>query len=81
MNQPINSLCYSVGINSNSIEKLKELIKFPGILLAGLFKIKENVTPIFNPKRKVPFPVEASISKELDHLEQIDMLTKTDYKE
>ena len=39
------------------------------------------MTPIFRPKRKVPFADEASINKELDRLEQTGMLTKTDYSE
>ena len=33
------------------------------------------------PKRKVPFAAEASIRKELDRLEQIGVLTKTNYSE
>ena len=37
--------------------------------------------PIFRPKRKVPFALEVSISKELDCLEEIGMLTKMDYSE
>ena len=36
---------------------------------------------VFRLKRKVPFATEVSISKELDRLEEIDMLTKTDYCE
>ena len=69
----------------------KLMIKFPEIFFSeGLekrtkskatLKIKENVTPIFRLERKVPFAAEASISKELDHLDQIGMLTKTDYSE
>ena len=47
----------------------------------GSFRIKENVTRIFRLKRKVPFAAEASICKELYSLEQLDVLTKTNYSE
>ena len=65
-------------------------MKYPEIFSEGLgrctkakatFKIKENVMPIFRPERKVPFAAKASISKKLVCLEQIGMLTKTDYSE
>ena len=86
LNQPINSFCYGVNVNSNCVGKLiKELIKFPEITLEGLgrctkakatFKIKENVMNILRPKKKVPFAAEASINKDLDSVEKIGMLTK-----
>ena len=73
------------------MEKFKELtIKFPEIFFENLarctkakvtFKIKENIMLIFRPKRKVPFAAEASINKELDHLQQKGVLTKTNYSE
>ena len=59
------------------------MIKFPEIFSEGLrrctkakveFKIKENVTPIFRLKRKVPL-------EELDCLEQIGMLAKMNFRE
>ena len=62
--------------------------KFPEIFSEGLkrcikakaiFKIKENVTPIF--RSKSTFAAEAYITKELERLEQIGVLTKTDYSE
>ena len=83
-----HSFCYSYSINSNRVEKLKielliNFLKFFKSLMRCIkakatFKIKENVTPIFRLKRKVPFAAEASISKELDCLEQIGVLTKMD---
>ena len=39
------------------------------------------MTLIFRLKRKVPFAAEASVSKELDHLEQISVLIKMDNSE
>ena len=64
------------------MEKSKKelLIKFPEIFSEGFgsctktkatFKIKEDVMPIFRPKRKVPFAAETSVSTELDWLKQI----------
>ena len=84
LNQQIHSFCYNVSINS--VEKnFKLKIKFPEIFPEGLgrsskvkatFKIKGNVSPILRPKRKVPFAAEATINKELDHLEEIGMYPK-----
>ena len=91
LKQPINSFYNSVGINSNSVEKSrKELMLNFLKFFEGLgkctkakvtFKIKVNVMPISRPKRKVPFAAETFISKKLDCLEQIGLLTKVDYSE
>ena len=37
------------------------------------------MTPISRPKRKASFAAEVSIGKELEHLEQLGMLTKTEW--
>ena len=92
LNQSMNSFCYSVSVNSNSVEKLKKelMIDFLKFFSEDLgrcakakatFKIKESVMSFFRLKRKVPFAAKASISKELDCLEQIGMFTKMDYRE
>ena len=85
----MNLFCYNVSEKSNTAETFsKELtITFPEFFSEDLgsftkakviFRRKENVTLVFRSKRKVPF--SASISKELDRLEQIGVLTKTDYR-
>ena len=92
LNLPINSFSYIVSIISNNIKKSKKelMIKFPETFSEGLarytntkvtFKIKDNVTPIFRPKRKVSFAAEASISKELNCLKQIGLLINMVYSE
>ena len=84
----INSFCYSVSVNSYNIEKLKELIiTFPDGLGRCAQKLKwysklKNVMPILGQKEKYLLPLKPPpISKELDCLEQIDMLIKMNYNE
>ena len=43
------------------------------------FKLKDNAQLIFKWKRQVPFAAQEIIEKELDHLEKIGVLNKTDY--
>ena len=62
----LNSFCNTTRINLNYGEKFKGKLrtKFPEIFSEGLgkckkvkvsFRLKENITPIFRPKRRVPF--------------------------
>ena len=87
---PINTFCNSVKGSSTSVDKLKKELKmkFPEIFSEGLgtclkakatFELKDNVQPIFRPKRQVPFAALETIDKELDRLEKIGVLSKTDY--
>ena len=43
------------------------------------FVLKENVTSIFWPQRQVPFTVLAIIDNELEWLEKLGVIEKTDY--
>ena len=75
---------------STNIEKLKRKLKanFPEIFSDGRgfcskvkakFALKENTTPIFWPKRQVPFAALANIEKELERLEKLGVIEKNDY--
>ena len=45
------------------------------------FKLKDNVKPVFKPKRKVPFSSLETIDKELQRLEENGVIKKVDYLE
>ena len=45
------------------------------------FELKDNVKPIFNPKRKVSFSLLETIDKELWRLEENEVIKKVDYSE
>lgn len=71
LKQPINSYCFSVSGNSKWKIKLYNDKNSRNCISEGLgrcirakatFKPKDNVTPIFRPKRKCLFASEASIS-------------------
>ena len=72
-----------------SSDKLKKhlKIKFPDIFSEGLgfcsklkakFKVKKNVMPVFQPKRAVPYTSVEIIDKELERLEKLGVIEKTD---
>ena len=79
--------CNNVDGLSTNTEKLKRELKanFPPIFLEGLgfcskvkakFNLKENVTPIFQPKRQVLFVALGNIDKELEQLEKLGVIKK-----
>ena len=45
------------------------------------FKLKDNVKPVFKPKRKVPFSSLETIDEELRRLEETGVIKKVDYSE
>ena len=45
------------------------------------FELKDNVKPIFKPKRKVPFSSLETIDKALQRLEENGVIKKVDYSE
>ena len=45
------------------------------------FELKDNVKPVFKPKRKVPFSSLETIDKELRRLEENGVIKKVDYSE
>ena len=47
----------------------------------GRFELKDNVKPVFKPKRKVPFSSLEMIDKELQRLEENGVIKKVDYSE
>ena len=70
------------------IKELKE--KFPEIFSEGLgfcskvkakFELKENVMPVFWPKRQVPYVSVETIDKELERLEKLGVIEKTAYSQ
>ena len=68
-------------------DKLKKELKirFPEIFSEGLgfcskvkakFEVKENVIPVFRPKRAVPYASVEIINKELVRLKKLDVIKK-----
>lgn len=45
------------------------------------FEIKENVTPVFRPKRNIPFSSLDSINKELERLEKLSVISRVDHSD
>ena len=89
-NQPINIFCNSIKAALVSTENLKRELKsnFPDIFSEVLemctkakakFELKDNLQLIFKPKRQIPFAAQEIIEKELDCLEKIEVLSKTNY--
>ena len=82
---PINTFCNKIdGFITNSDKLKKELKeKFPEIFSEGLgfyskvkakFELKENVMPVFRPKRQVPYALVEIIDKELERLEKLGII-------
>ena len=88
-NVPVNTFCYKIDGTTSSDKLKKELkIKFLEIFSEGLgfcskvkakFEVKENVMPVFQPKRPVPYVLVKIIDKELERLEKLGIIEKTDY--
>ena len=89
-NVPINTFCNRIDGTTASSDKLKKelKIKFQEIFSKGLgfcskvkakFEVKENVMPVFRPKRPVLYASVEIIDKELGILEKLGVIEKTDY--
>ena len=94
--KPMNSFCNRVhGVEDKTaikaekfIHKLKE--EFPRVFSEGLglctktevkFELKEGATPIFKPKRNVPFSSLEKINDELQRLEQLGVISRIDHSQ
>lgn len=89
--KPINSFCNVLTAEkANQREDfLKDLkTEFPNVFAEGLglcikteakFELKKNATPVFKPKRNVPFSAMDAIEKELDRLQQLEVIEKVNH--
>ena len=79
-NVPINIFSNKIDGTMTSSAKLKKELKmkFPDIFSEGL-EVKENVMPVFRPKRAVPSVSVEIGDKELERLEKLGIIEKTDY--
>ena len=94
--KPINVFCWQLNALSmgkskqteNFVNKLKS--EFNKVFADKLgyctktearFELKDNVKPVFKPKRKVPFSSLETIDKELRRLEENGVIKKVDYLE
>ena len=93
---PINSFCNRVSVsekkNSKQNEDFLTVLKseFPRVFSVGLgvctktevnFVLKQNVKPVFKPKRNVPFSSKEDIEIELQRLQENGVVEKNDYSE
>ena len=91
---PINSFCYKIYVSPPITNRVQENLmkdlrnKFPEVFSEGLrrctktkenFEVKENVKPIFKPKRNSAVSVWEPINKELEWLENLGVLSKVEY--
>ena len=92
----INSFCNRVSVSEkkNSKQNKNFLIvlksEFPRVFSEGLgvctktevnFELKQNVKPVFKPKRNVPFSSKQDIEIELQRLQENGVVEKVDYSE
>lgn len=93
---PINSFCNRIdvspaGKNKNKDNLIKDLkTEFPRVFSGGLgnctktevkFEVKENVKPVFKPKRKVPYAALETVNQELQRLEEMGVISKIGYSD
>ena len=93
---PRNSICNSVSVsekkNSKQNEDFLTVLKgeFPRVYSEGLgvctktevnFELKQNVKPVFKPKRNVPFSSKEGIEIELQRQQENGVVEKVDYSE
>ena len=92
----INSFCNSISVsekkNSKQNEDFLTVLKseFPRVFSEGLgvytktevnFELKQNVKPVFKPKRNVPFSSKEDIEIEQQRLQENGVVKKVDYSE
>ena len=89
--RPANSFCNKLNmVKSSQMKSFLEDLKaeFPRVFSEGLghcvkteakFELKENATPVFKPKRNVPFSSMDAIEKELERLQKMDVIEKVDH--
>lgn len=84
---PMDSFCNFVTSEQNVSKTLEQ--KFPDVFNGGglctkasvKLQLKEGVQPVFCTKRPVAYAVQEQVDKELDRLEQMKVISKTDYSE
>ena len=91
---PINSFCNSVEVSEKKNSKQNEDFitalknEFPRVFSDGLgmctktevkFELKQNVKPVFKPKRNVPFSSKVDIENELQRMQENGVVEKVDY--
>ena len=89
--RPVNSFCNKLNTEkSTKMESFLDDLKaeFPRVFSEGLghcvktevkFGVKKDATPVFEPKRNVPFSSMDAIEKELERLQELDVIEKVDH--
>ena len=92
----MNSFCNKVDVSTkvkdketkNLMNELKN--EFPNVFSEGLgecektkvkIELKDNVKPVFRPKRNVPFAALESVNAELERLEDLGVISKISYSD
>ena len=89
---PIFTFCRKSKSRSSATENLISKLKkefaevfTPGLVkctkMAAELKLKQNMKPVFIRKRNVPFASLDKINQELDRLENVRILSKTEYNQ
>ena len=93
---PVNSFCNKVDVSTkvkdketkNLMNELKN--EFPRVFSEGLgecektkvkIELKDDVKPVFRPKRNVPFAALESVNAELERLEDLGVISKISYSD
>ena len=88
-NVPIDTFGNKIDSTTTSLDKLKKELKMKSAetFSEGLrffskvkakFEVKENVMPVFRPKRPLPYASIEIIDKELGRLEKLGVIETTD---
>ncbi|XP_049278095.1 uncharacterized protein K02A2.6-like [Anopheles funestus] len=81
---PMDEYCNRIGCESTKWEsKFPAIFNGTGLCTKASIKlhVKENVRPTFCPKRPVAYAMQATVEKELDRLEQLNVITPVDYSD
>ncbi|XP_029643530.2 uncharacterized protein K02A2.6-like [Octopus sinensis] len=92
---PLNTLCNKVNVSQSVSEKASKKLKLKLKKMYPMFskelgmckkikvkfELKENAVPVFKLKRDVPFVALNQVEKELQRLEDIEVIEKVDYFE
>ncbi|XP_041771477.1 uncharacterized protein K02A2.6-like [Anopheles merus] len=83
---PMDAFCRHISSEdySKTVERrFQEVFNGMGLCTKASVKLqlKENVRPVFCPKRPVAYAVQELVDKELDRLEQMSIISPTDYSE
>lgn len=89
---PISSVCNQLSVSSTPVIQFVDMVKdrfkilFDGSLGActqaeAVLYLKENIQPVYKPKRPVPFAAYPAIDAELNRLENIGVIEKVNYSQ